>query len=119
MTLNPPTAHTLTRATIHRAGPVTVLVTVQGWYNEQLLAPVRTETLLEVTGRNREDLRRSSLWVMARLDATTYAGLALHGWSMNKPVPSPSYTAAAPPDSGADAWAGTLANTVPASRWAA
>lgn len=118
MTLNPPTAHTLTLATIHRAGPFTTLVTVQGWYHEQILAPVRTDTLLDVTGRSRADLPGGCLWVMARLDATTSAGLALHGWSLDEPT-APRHTEAVTPGSSADTWAGTRANTVPATRWAA
>ncbi|WP_307717461.1 hypothetical protein [Streptomyces sp. V4I23] len=118
MTLNPPTAHTLTRATVHRSGPITTLVTVQGWYTEQLLAPVRTEILLEVTGRSRADLAGSCLWVMARLDATTPAGLALYGWPPDEPA-APGHAEAALLGGGADMWAGTLAITVPATRWAA
>ncbi|MFP1629739.1 hypothetical protein ACLB9X_32295 [Streptomyces sp. 5K101] len=118
MTLNPPTAHTLTLATIHRAGPFTTLVTIQGWYHEQILAPVQTETLLEVTGRSRADLPGERVWVMARLDATVPAGLALRGWSLDEPT-TPRHTQAEPPGSSADTWAGTLANTVPATRWAA
>lgn len=121
LTLNPPTAHILTRATVHRAGPITTLVTLQGWCNEQLLAPVRTEILLEITRWSRADLPGRCVWVMARLDATASAGLALHGWSVDEPdTPRHAEAAeAAVPGGSADTWAGTLANTVPASRWAA
>ncbi|GGT54480.1 hypothetical protein GCM10010271_67940 [Streptomyces kurssanovii] len=118
LTLNPPTAHTLTRGTIHRAGPITTLLTLQGWYNEQLLAPVRTEILLEIMGRSREDLPGRCVWVMARLDATTSAGLALHGWSLDEPA-APQHAETPAIGSSADMWAGTLANSVPAARRAA
>ena len=74
MSLNPPSR---TRATVVRAGHRTTPVSLSDWYGGQILAPVDTWTLMVATGRSRSDLRRSQLWVMARVGARSAEFLEL------------------------------------------
>jgi hypothetical protein len=72
--------HAWTLATVIRAGDDTTLVTLDGWYRGQILAPVATQLLQTLTGSPRQHLPGTRLWVKARLTALQPEELALEQW---------------------------------------
>ncbi|MDQ0847747.1 hypothetical protein [Streptomyces sp. V1I6] len=113
-------AHTRTRATVIRAGYYTTLVSLADWYGGQILAAVDTSVVQKITRKACQDLPGVELWVWARVDARFAEDLALKDWT--QPTANPGNTKTAPPSEGDGAggvWAGSPANTVPNSPWAA
>lgn len=113
--------HSRTRAIVIRAGNHTTLLSLPAWFGGQLLAQVDTHTIHAATGLHRHDLPDVQLSVLARLDASTAEGLELKDWVHCPAVPAPGHANAATPskNSGAALWAGSPANTVPITPWAA
>lgn len=72
--------HVQTRATVVRAGETTTLVSIEGWCGGQILAPVATWIIEDVTGNPRRQLRGTRLLVMARLMAQSAEELDLRQW---------------------------------------
>lgn len=70
-----------------RVGCDTTLVALPAWFNGQILAPVETWVIMMATGRTRETLPGTELWVGARLDARTEADLALQDWEPSEQGP--------------------------------
>ncbi|MET9954489.1 hypothetical protein ABZ135_23500 [Streptomyces sp. NPDC006339] len=66
-----------TVATVVRAGPRTVLVSLSGWHRGQVLAPVGTRVLAAAGGQVTPGSR---YWVTGNLDAVLDTGLALRDW---------------------------------------
>lgn len=111
--------HTMTRATVVRAGYYTTLVSLADWYGGQILAAVDTSVVQKITRQARQDLPGVELWVWARVDARSAEDLALKDWTQS--TTNPENTKAAPPaeGDGAGVWAGSAASAVPISPWAA
>lgn len=84
--MNDVSPHTTTRATVVRAGDTTTLVALPAWFRGQVLVPVATWIITAATGKRREDLPDTELWVRARLDARTEFALALQEWEPVTPL---------------------------------
>ncbi|MFI5689675.1 hypothetical protein [Streptomyces sp. NPDC051636] len=78
--------HVPTRATVVRAGKFTTLVSLDHWYDGQILAKADTGTIVEAVGIPRHRLPDTRLWVMARLAARTADELDLRGWEAYEPT---------------------------------
>ncbi|MET7563757.1 hypothetical protein ABZS95_26685 [Streptomyces sp. NPDC005479] len=87
--------HSMTRATVVRAGRRTTLVVLPAWCKGQILIPVETWIIMMATGQTRGSLPGTELQVRARLKARTEAGLALQDWEPINPL-EPSVIAATP-----------------------
>lgn len=77
--------HVHTRAAVIRAGDTTTLLSVEGWFGGQILAPADTGIIETATGKPRQDLPGTQLSVMARLAARSAEELDLRQW---KPLSS-------------------------------
>jgi hypothetical protein len=74
--------HTVTRATVIRAGYYTTLVSLHDWYDGQILAPVHTWILEGVASKPYQQLPETRLWVVAQLSASTAEELELRAWRL-------------------------------------
>ncbi|MFE4654870.1 hypothetical protein [Streptomyces sp. NPDC056707] len=75
----------MTRAIVVRAGRQTTFVALPAWYNGQILVPVETGIMMITTGRTREALPGTNLWVRARLNVRSEVDLALQNWAPTEP----------------------------------
>ncbi len=71
-----------------RAGDTVTLVSVEGWYRSQILAPVDTAITEAAAGKLRQHLIETQLWVMARLAAQSAEDLDLRQWNICQGVDS-------------------------------
>ncbi|MBT2509733.1 hypothetical protein J7I98_28455 [Streptomyces sp. ISL-98] len=75
--------HSLTVATVIRAGDTTALVSLPEWCGGVILVHVPTRMLTAETCLSRRDLPGVRLYVRARLTAATERDLDLQQWSLD------------------------------------